>query len=59
MNIKTENQYYGWIAYDDDTYDGEGPVGVAPYPGTEQDAIDDLFDKLDLPYSMKPLQEAS
>lgn len=45
MKIVTENQIYGWIAVDDDTYDGPGSlIGVG---NTEAEAIADLKEKLD------------
>lgn len=34
-----------WEAYDDDTYDGTGPIGTG---ATEQEAIDDLKEQLEL-----------
>ena len=46
MNVKTEFQVYGWVAVDDDTYDGPGsPIGRGP---TEQKAIDDLMEELEM-----------
>ncbi len=33
-----------WMAVDDDTYDGEGPVG---FGATEEEAIADLMEKLE------------
>jgi hypothetical protein len=44
MNIRTNYQYFHWVAVDDDTYDGLGsPMGMGR---TEQDAIDDLKEQL-------------
>lgn len=48
MNIRATRFYNGeWIAVDDDTYDGaedsKSPCGVG---STEQEAIDDLLDKM-------------
>lgn len=46
MNIRTEDQFYGWVAYDNDTYDGPGsPIGSGK---TEQEAIEDLKEQLEL-----------
>jgi hypothetical protein len=51
MKIKTEFVYppipvraFDWQAYDDDTYDGSGPVGTG---ATEAEAIDDLKEQLE------------
>ena len=45
MNIKTEFQTYGWVAVDDDTYDGPGSlIGVG---FTEEDAIKDLMEQIE------------
>lgn len=45
MRIKTERQYFQWVAYDDDTYDGPGcPLGTGD---TEAEAIEDLFEQLE------------
>ena len=70
MNIKTDywkkpipSRNCDWQAIDDDTYDAEylgeedgwrgGPIG---YGATEQEAIDDLKEKLDLcPVCDKPV----
>lgn len=44
MKIRTEDQFYGWVAYDDDTYNGPGSlIGSGR---TEQEAIDDLNEQL-------------
>lgn len=53
MNIKTHYdpkpipiRSFDWSAIDDDTYDGHGcPVG---YGASEQEAIDDLNEQLDM-----------
>ena len=52
MKIRTDfwrkpipTDQYDWAAVDDDTYDGEGPVGRGP---TEEAAIADLKAKLGL-----------
>lgn len=36
---------FDWTAVDDDTYDGDGPVGAG---ATEAEAIADLKEKLDV-----------
>ena len=45
MNISTQEQLPGcWVAVDSDTYDGPpAPIGSGR---TEQEAIDDLLDKI-------------
>lgn len=43
--IRTNFQYFGWVAVDDNTYDGPGsPLGQG---GTEAEAIEDLVEQLD------------
>jgi len=45
VNVKTEFQVYGWVAVDDDTYDGPGcPIGIG---FTEREAIQDLQEQLE------------
>ena len=52
MRIKTERQYFQWVAYDDETYDGAPDssrraraIGTGD---TEQEAIEDLQEQLEL-----------
>jgi hypothetical protein len=51
MRVKTHYQLtplpyrgFDWSAYDDETYEGNGPVG---YGATEEQAIADLMDQLE------------
>jgi len=45
MKITTEDQFYGFVAVDDDRYDGPGsPIGSG---NTEREAINDLLDILE------------
>jgi hypothetical protein len=44
MKIRTEDQFYGWVAVDDDTYDGPGSaIGTGR---TEQEAVDSLLEQI-------------
>jgi hypothetical protein len=44
MKISTQDQYFGWVAVDEDSYDGPGsPIGIG---ATEQEAIDSLMEQL-------------
>lgn len=44
MNICTVLQYSGWVAFDDNNYDGPGsPIGTGK---TEAEAIGDLMEQL-------------
>jgi hypothetical protein len=43
--VRTNFQYFGWVAVDDNTYDGPGsPLGQGR---TEAEAIEDLVEQLD------------
>lgn len=51
MKIRTEHQYFQWVAYDDETYDGAPDAGRARTIGTgdtEAEAIEDLKEQLEL-----------
>lgn len=44
VNVCTVLQYSGWVAFDDDSYDGPGsPIGTGK---TEAEAIEDLQEQL-------------
>lgn len=48
--ITARRDYIGWIATDDDWYDGAEDAGrlrMAGYGYTEAEAIDDLLDKME------------
>ena len=49
MKIRTEDQTYGWVAVDDDRYDGPGSnIGAGR---TEREALEDLFEQLECDFS--------
>lgn len=49
MKIRTENQTYGWVAVDDDRYDGPGShIGAGR---TEREALEDLLEQLECDFS--------
>lgn len=55
MNIRATRIYHGeWIAVDDDSYDGvEDAPNHCGIGSTEQEAIDDLIEKLSGPAGQK------
>ena len=59
MNIQTTKTPLGWQAIDEDSYDGAdeshdcGSLYPIGHGDTEQEAIDDLMEQLDRPYSLE------